>query len=1180
MCDNTIISNPVNITVNMEGDIFAPTLAGDGSALNNLNASNLAFGHVNSSLIYGNTLSNINASNIVGSIPSTVLGNTVSNLNASNLAFGHVNSSLIYGNTLSNINASNITGLVVTSGNTLSNINASNLTFGIVNNSLIYGNTLSNINASNINGLMTVSGNTMGNLNASNLTFGIVNSTLIYGNQISNINSSNITQPFSTANVGTLNVSGATTMSALTVGGPIISTNTSNFANLFVSNLTVTGNFIVTATNTTVTNSLSVVNQGTTTALYVNQNEFPNMNYNVAEFWDHTQLAMVIDGYGNVAVHTTSSPGYAFTVVQGASIDTLNVSGISNLNSVAATTANVGTLNVLAISNLNSLTTNLSATTANVGILNVLAISNLNSLALTNNLYTANSVTTTNLFTAGITSNASNTVFNYSTLTVPFINSTTLNVASTSNIGATYMTSSNVSGISNLGQVAITGTLQGSTLSLTGTTGTTSLVATTVGTGANVFIFSNTASTPNNTVAMDSNGVVLIGLSPSSNANYVSGYSRISKAKMYINSNTASSASYPINLVLASKPGNSDNSYYNGIDFGGGGQGCVQIVQTSIGGGNGALSFFFNNSNGADGNNILEGHRMSRTAMSINSTAALVATGLNFQVTGNAYISNTFLTNNVFATGNVVIGPPATSILANLHVEQGSLFIGNSAAVGTTVNTNSITQGTLVFDNTANVSIIPNKIVLYNNTAAANQYCGFGVQHNNPPSPSLLYYARSAHIWYTNGTTQQMVMLSSGANGMGTTVPTAKLHVNGFSSQSNITVRVDSSNVAIATTGGGLVGINTLTPSANVHVLGNIYSTTDLVTANSVQTANVYAATVNTTNPISFRNRVINGDFLIDQRNSGAATTPTIDGKPVIDRWKINIVGLGRCQVGQGLGGILAPAGFASYFGMKVTTSNAVSTGDYFFASQVIEGVNAIDWFFGQPAAKTVTLSFWVYTSITGTMGGFIRNAGTSAGNYTRSYPFTFTVNLINTWEYKTITIAGDTSGTWYRTQTDGIEFGIELWNGATYQSAPGAWAAGNFTGPTGGTINCAGPLNSYVYLTGVQFESGTVATPFERRLYDFELAACQRYYETSIARVGGYNTNGAYLRGSVYMNTKKRPAASPTFTVISTLETSNCGSMNFDNSNFDGSSARYLVPLTSTGDAFGQWKVSVDCEF
>ena len=171
MCSQggTIINMPVNV------DVFL-NLAGDGSAISNLNASNLTFGVVNSSLIYGNTLSNINASNIVGTVPSSVFGNTLSNINASNLAFGVVSSSLIYGNTLSNINGSNVT----------TGINASNITTGILSSTLIFGNTLSNINGSNV---------TTG-INASNITTGILSSTLIFGNTLSNIQSSNITQPF------------------------------------------------------------------------------------------------------------------------------------------------------------------------------------------------------------------------------------------------------------------------------------------------------------------------------------------------------------------------------------------------------------------------------------------------------------------------------------------------------------------------------------------------------------------------------------------------------------------------------------------------------------------------------------------------------------------------------------------------------------------------------------------------------------------------------------------------------------------------------------------------------------------------------------------------------------------------------------------------------------------------
>ena len=344
-------------------------------------------------------------------------------------------------------------------------------------------------------------------------------------------------------------------------------------------------------------------------------------------------------------------------------------------------------------------------------------------------------------------------------------------------------------------------------------------------------------------------------------------------------------------------------------------------------------------------------------------------------------------------------------------------------------------------------------------------------------------------------------------------------------------------------------------------------------------TATLYANTVTTVNPISFRNRIINGDFSIDQRSSGATSTPSVDPTRPIDRWKVNIVGSARCLVGQNLGGVTAPTGFANYYGFRVTTTSTVNPGDYFFLSQVVEGVNTLDWSFGTAAAKTLTLGFWVMSSLTGTMGGFVRNSGSTAGNYTRSYPFTFSVSSAATWEFKTVTIPGDVTGQWLTTQTDGVEFGVELWNGTSFQAAPGAWAAGNFTGPSGGTANFAGTLNSYMYLTGIQVELGTVATPYERKHYNYALDECQRYYETAIVRVGGYNTSGAYFRGSAYLNTKKR-TVTPTLSVLANLETSNVGTLNFDNSNFDGSSARYLVPLTSTGDAYGQWRVAVDCEF
>jgi hypothetical protein len=688
----------------------------------------------------------------------------------------------------------------------------------------------------------------------------------------------------------------------------------------------------------------------------------------------------------------------------------------------------------------------------------------------------------------------------------------------------------------------------------------------------------------------------------------------------------------------------------------------------------------------------------------VTSGAGLVGFGTttptsNLQVVGNVYASNAFTTTNVTASGNVVIGPTPTSIQANLHVEQGSVFIGNSAVIGTTFTTTG-SPNLLVFDNTSNNTVIPNKIVLFSNSIG-NISAGTGIFNASSTGVSVAYYTKDAHYFYAGSTASPYCVggfSSSSAFTIGSTPSStnAKLWVTGGTTTSNIMARIDSSNVALATSGGGLVGISTLTPTANLHVVGNVYAsnalqttnlfantltlsnaaasitgnlyvsnaistpqgyitnanvgtlnvasisnlasltvptanivtlnvssnvyapsftsnssnitfnfdtinvpilytttinassvsnlativTGNLYSSNALQTTNVICTAVNTVTPISFRNRVINGDFFIDQRNAGSNSTPTIDGKSPIDRWKINIVGAGRCLVGQNLGAIVSPTGFTTYFGMKVTTSNTVGPSDYFFISQVIEGVNIVDWLFGTAGAKTVTLSFWVYSSLTGTMGGFVRNSGTTGGNYTRSYPFTFSVSSATTWQYITVTIPGDTTGQWLATQTDGLEFGIELWNGTTYQNTASTWSAGNYTGPSGGTANFAGTLNSYMYVSGFQFEIGSSATPYERTLIDFQLAACQRYYEPTIVRVGGYNTSGANIRGSAYFNTKKRPATNPTFTVISTLESSNVGSLSFDNSNYDQSSARFFVPTTATGDAYGQWKVSVDAEF
>lgn len=548
----------------------------------------------------------------------------------------------------------------------------------------------------------------------------------------------------------------------------------------------------------------------------------------------------------------------------------------------------------------------------------------------------------------------------------------------------------------------------------------------------------------------------------------------------------------------------------------------------------------------------------------------------NVHVLGNVYVSNAVTTTNVFATqytGSITgwnqyftrnLGNPTTSFY---------VLLKNTATSGSVIG-RIFGRRFVSGARTGNIS----EVVIENTTGGNSNYSLRATSSNTFQTSELV------SVVYNTATYIALYVYTSAS------VDYASIFFEGYETTPNddilLTTTVTSSTPLSSSQSNyyilnSSVGIGTNSPSSSLEVTGNVYS------SNALTTTNVFATTVSATNPISFRNRVINGDFLIDQRNSGASSTPAAGVTRTIDRWKTEIFGSGRCLVGQNLGGFALPAGFSNCYGMKVTTTTSVGASDYFFLSQVIEGVNTIDWQWGTASARPITLSFWVFSSIAGTAGGFFRNAGSSASNYTRSYPFTFTITNTLTWEYKTVTIPGDTGTPWYTTQTDGVEFGIKLWNGTTYQSAPGAWAAGNFTGPSGSAINYAGTLNSVMNLTGVQIELGSVATQYERRLYNFEFDACQRYYETTTVRVGGYNTVNAYLRGSVYFNTKKRtfPLPDPptdNLKVLSTPtpETSNVGTLNFDGSYFDGSSARYLVKLTSTGDAYGQWRVAIDCEF
>jgi hypothetical protein len=277
------------------------------------------------------------------------------------------------------------------------------------------------------------------------------------------------------------------------------------------------------------------------------------------------------------------------------------------------------------------------------------------------------------------------------------------------------------------------------------------------------------------------------------------------------------------------------------------------------------------------------------------------------------------------------------------------------------------------------------------------------------------------------------------------------------------------------------------------------------------------------------KNRIINGAMVIDQRNAGASYTPTGAAPYCLDRWKIDISQNSKLTVQQNAGSVTPPSGFNNYLGVTSSSAYSVGASDYFVLRQVIEGYNMADLAWGTANAKTITISFWVRSSLTGTFGGALLNDGVN-----RSYPFTYTISTANTWEQKSVTIVGDTSGTWLTTNGIGmfVQFGLGV--GSTFSGTAGAWAGAYYFSATGAT-SVVGTNGATFYITGVQLEIGTSATPFERRLYGQEFINCQRYYQSQLIDIGnsailsGNVTSGAEYYGSKTLQVAMR--AAPTVT-------------------------------------------------
>jgi hypothetical protein len=293
---------------------------------------------------------------------------------------------------------------------------------------------------------------------------------------------------------------------------------------------------------------------------------------------------------------------------------------------------------------------------------------------------------------------------------------------------------------------------------------------------------------------------------------------------------------------------------------------------------------------------------------------------------------------------------------------------------------------------------------------------------------------------------------------------------------------------------------------------------------------------------LGFKNRIINGQMQIDQRNNGATVNQTV-AYPV-DRFYQIMVG----------GGVLtsqrsttAPAGFTNSILATVSTADAsIASGDYYGIGHRIEGFNTADFGWGTANAQTITLSFWVSSSVTGTYSVTLYN---SAG--TRSYISTYVVNAANTWEQKSVTVAGDTTGTWVTDNGTGIIVYFDLGTGSGSYGTAGSWQAGNAL-RTAGSVNLISTSGATFYITGVQLEKGSTATSFDYRPYGTELALCQRYYSTGAWACGAAypSAAGAIARATISFKTTMR--ATPTVTSTSAAY-ANAQSINFVSIGVDG---------------------------
>lgn len=358
---------------------------------------------------------------------------------------------------------------------------------------------------------------------------------------------------------------------------------------------------------------------------------------------------------------------------------------------------------------------------------------------------------------------------------------------------------------------------------------------------------------------------------------------------------------------------------------------------------------------------------------------------------------------------------------------------------------------------------------------------------------------------------RKMILVSNG-----TDIVTAENYIASLSTDNLSCSTVTVSGTSTFSAGTASAPAATTTGDTNT---GIYFPAADQV---AITTGGTVAAAFNS-NGLFFRNRIINGDMRIDQRNAGAAVTiNSATNTYTLDRWN------GFGQAADGVFTVtqssVAPAGFVNSALVTVTTADtSLGATQTYSLNQPIEGTNVADLGYGTAAAATVTLSFWVRSSVTGTFGGAVTN---SAGN--RAYPFTYAISSANTWEQKSVTISGDTTGTWLTTTGIGLYLRFSLGAGSSVSATAGAWTSTASVVSATGATNLMATNGATFYITGVQLETGSVATPFERRPYGTELNLCYRYYlQTASINLIGSGATGCVCAYSFPVPMRTSPSIS-----------------------------------------------------